>query len=96
MAGIDLDLQKSGTIPGAGRVELGAYDISSGSWTVEVPTRLTTCHFGLGIADYDTGNDSNILVVPTDCVITSGAVTFGRTGSIVDEDVRFRYLLAGW
>jgi len=96
MAGIDLATQYSGTLPGAGSVDVGYYDISSGSWTVEVPTRLTTCFFGLGIADYDTGGDNNTLVFPTDCVITAGAVTFRRTGPYNAEDERFRYIMVGF
>ncbi|MCJ7482661.1 MAG: hypothetical protein MUO31_06820 [Thermodesulfovibrionales bacterium] len=96
MAGIDLASQYAGTIPGAGRTELGYFDVSSGSWTVEVPTRLVTCFFGLGIADYDTGGDNNTLIFPTDCIITSGAVTFRRTGPYNLEDERFRYMLCGF
>lgn len=96
MAGFDLDKQKSGTIPGAGRCEYGYYDISSGSFTVEVPTRLNTCWFGIGLADMDTGGDNNVLVFNTDCAITSGAVTFRRNSGYGAEDVTFRYFLAGW
>lgn len=96
MAGRDLETQRSGTIPGGGRADFGYYDISSGSWTVEVPTNLTTCFFGFGIADYDTGGDNNTLVIPTDRVISSGAVTFRRTGPFANEDLRFSYFLAGW
>jgi hypothetical protein len=94
--GWDLETQKSGTLPGAGRIEVGYQDISSGSWTIEVPTQLTTCYFGLGMADYDTGGDNNTLVFPTDCAISSGAVTFRRTGPYNAEDERFRYVLVGW
>ena len=92
----DLEAQKSGTLPGAGRMEIGYQDISSGSWTIEVATRLTECYFGLGIADYNTVGDNNTLVFPTDCVITAGAITFRRTGPHAGEDERFRYILAGW
>lgn len=97
MAGIDLVSQKAGTLPGAGRIEVGYFDVSSGSWTVEVPTRLTECYFGFGIADYNTGGDNNVLVFTTDCVISSsGAVTFRRNAPFNGEDVRFRYQLCGW
>ena len=92
--GFDLDSQKSGTIPGAGRTESGYYDISSGSMTVEVPTRLTSVDMGFGIAKKVTANNTN--VVTTDCVVTSGAVTFKRMSPYKGEDVRFYYELRGW
>jgi len=93
--GRDLDTQRSGTLPGAGRVDIGYYDISSGSLTVEVPTILTTCNFGIGMADMN-GDDNNCLVFNTDCVISAGNVTFRRNSGYTAEDVRFRYLLVGW
>jgi len=97
MAGIDLASQYSGTLPGAGSVDVGYYDISAGSLTVEVPTRLTTCFFGLGIADYVTNGDNNTLVFPTDCAVsTAGAVTFRRTGPNAGNDERFRYIMIGF
>jgi len=93
--GRDLDTQRAGTLPGAGRVDVGYYDISSGSLTVEVPTILTTCFFGIGMQDMN-GDDNNGLIFNTDCVITAGAVTFRRNSGYKQEDARFRYLLAGW
>ena len=94
MAGFELDSQKSFTLPGGGRGEAGYADVSSGSWTVEVPTRLVSCYYGKGIAKKVTAN--NTLVVTTDCVITSGAVTFKRMSPFKGEDVRFYYELFGW
>lgn len=97
MAGFELDQQRSGTIPGAGRIDFGYYDFSSGSATVEVPTRLTTCVFGLGMADYDSSAPgNNHLAISTDCSVSSGAITFKRHGPYIEEDTRFRYIVIGW
>lgn len=92
--GFDLDSQHSGNVPGLGFVESGYYDISSGSRTVEVPTRLTKCNSGMGMADMSTVNNTTFL--STDRVITSSAVTFKRHGAYIAEDVRFSYFLIGW
>jgi len=100
--GFDLDLQKAGTIPGAGRIGIGYYDISAGSWTVEVPTRLTECYFAIGLAAYDytaggfsTGYTPS-LVFTSDCSISSSAITMRRMGTDNTRDERFRYLFVGW
>jgi hypothetical protein len=94
MAGFDLDLQHAGNVPGLGWVESGVFDISSGSRTVEVPTRLTTCNSGMGMADMSTVNNTTFLT--TDRVITSSFVTFKRHGAFIGEDVRFSYFLTGY
>lgn len=94
--GFDLEAQHSFTAPGAGRAEVGYADISSDSATVEVPTRLLTCYFGMGISDTDTTNGNNVLVFTTDCSVSNSAITFKRAGPLLEEDVRFRYLVFGW
>ena len=96
MAGFETGQQHSYTIPGGGRGEAGYYDVSNGSATVEVPTRLTECYFGLGVADTDPSSGNNALIFSTDCSISSGAITFKRHSSYLEEDVRFRYLVFGW
>lgn len=96
MAGFDLDTQFSGTISGLGRIETGYADISTGSQTVEVPTRLAKCYFGLGLADYGITEGNGSPPIPTDCSIsTASAVTFYRCYGFDNEDLRFRYILIG-
>ena len=101
MAGFDLDKQRSGTIPGLGRVEAGYFDFSDGASTTEVPTRLTANSYvmGFGIGDstqVSGGGQTHQLVVTTDGdVSTGGNVTFKRVGYI-DVSARYRYMLIGW
>ncbi len=102
MPGFDLDLQKAGTIPGAGRIEVGYWDVSGGSDTVEVPTRLVECYFGFGIAAYDytaggfSAGYTPSLVFTSDCSITLSAITVRRMGTDNTRDERFRYIFVGW
>ncbi len=96
MAGFDLDTQRSFTIPGGGRGEAGYFDISAWSRNAEVPTRLTSCYYGLATAESDTSNINFHLVATTDCSISSGAITFRRHGMYIQEDTRFYYVVYGW
>ena len=96
MAGFDLDQQRSYTLPGGGRGESGLFDISSGSRSVEVPTRLTSCYAGWAIAQTDTANIQHCLLATTDGSISAGAITFWRHGSFKGEDTRYYYEVKGW
>jgi len=94
--GFDIEAQQSFIVPGGGRGEAGYADCSSGSTTVEVPTRLLSCYFGLGVVDTDTTDGNNTLIFTTDCSVSSSAITFKRAGPNFNEDVRFRYIVFGW
>ena len=97
MAGFDLDAQRSGTIPGFGRVEGGYIDFSATSATVEVPTRLTSTVLGFGLADSTQVDDQNTaLIATTDGDISGGNITFKRQGVGFLKDQRFRYMMFGW
>jgi len=96
MAGFDLVTQKSFTIPGGGRGEAGYFDVSSGSRSTEVPTRLTSCYFGLGVAQSDASNIQHNVLATTDCAITTAAITFYRHGAVKQEDTRYYYIVFGW
>lgn len=96
MAGFDLDKQKSFTIPGGGRGEAGYFDISAYSRSQEVPTRLNTCYFGVGIAQLDTAYIQHNLIATTDCSISTAAMTFYRHGQHIQEDTRYYYIVFGW
>jgi hypothetical protein len=96
MAGFNLDTQKSFTLPGGGRGESGYIDISSGSRSQEVPTRLTSCYSGWAIAQTDTSNYQYNLIATTDCSISSAAITFYRHGPTKQEDTRYYYEVKGW
>lgn len=102
MAGIDLDAQRAGTIPGLGRVEAGFIDFSAGTDSLDVPTRHSPNTFimGFGIAEtvYVGVNQANQrLIATTDGDVTDGNVTFVLAGpSGQAGDVRVRYMLIGW
>ena len=54
MAGFDLDMQKSGTLPGGLRVECGEYtalDSTPYDGTVFIPTHFTKLIFGMAVGD---------------------------------------------
>lgn len=96
--GFDLDTQQSGTLPGAGRVEVGTVDFSNGSSTAEVATRLTKAYFGMGMVKTNTTTSQGTHggLAHTDLIISSGAVTFKRVADYRDEDATYMYMLVGW
>lgn len=101
--GIDLATQKIGTVPGLGRCETGEYDISAGSWTVEVPTRLSNVDFGFGVVKFDytaggfsTGYTPTHIFACDGSVSTASAVTMRRLGTDNTRDERFGYIFVGW
>ncbi len=99
MAGFELESQRSGTIPGFGRIEGGYIDFSATSRTAEVVTRCTSYWLGFGIADstQSDGSGNNFsLIATTDGDISGNNVTFKRQGQYVGADARFRYILFGW
>lgn len=99
MAGFDMDSQRSGTIPGFGRVEAGYIDFSAASQTAEVVTRCTSFWIGFGVADSTQsggGGNNYSLIATTDGDISGENITFRRQSPQYDYDARFRYLLLGW
>ena len=98
MAGFDLDAQRGGTITGFGMIEGGYFDISSGSGTVDVPTRMSKAVLGFGIAQSSaTSTDLvNGIIATTDGDITNGNITFRRQSASELADLRISYVLLGW
>ena len=93
--GFDLDAQRSGTITGFGMIESGYIDFSSGSQTLDVPTRMTKAIGGFGIAK-TTNPEYQGLVASTDGDITTGNITFHRHSAYLGEDLRVHYILLGY
>ena len=93
--GFDLDAQRSGQITGFGMIEGGYFDVSSGSDTVDVPTRMTKAVLGFGVAQTVDPDNFYGLVASTDGDITSGAITFKRHGDY-NSDLRVNYILLGY
>ena len=97
MAGFDLAAQHGGQITGFGMIEGGYFDISAGSQTVDVPTRMSNAYMGFGITrNNDTATDIvDSIIATTDGDITNGNITFRRQG-LQAADTRVYYILTGF
>jgi len=94
--GFDLDAQRSGTITGFGMIEGGYFDISAGSGTVDVPTRMSKASMGFGIAKTKSQDLFDGIIATTDGDITNGWITFRRQSASEQTDLRVDYLLLGY
>ena len=94
--GFDLDTQRSGTITGFGMIEAGYFDISAGSGTIDVPTRMIKSVMGFGVAKTGSPDVFGGIVATTDGDITGGAITFRRQSANELSDLRVHYILLGY
>lgn len=96
MAGFDLETQRSAKMPGMS-INVGMFDISAGSASVDVPTTLARALFGMALADL-TGITDNQDTYGAFKVgdVSDSKVTFIRAGGSTGKDARISYILAGY
>ena len=102
MAGFDLDLQRSYTLPGGGRGESGRVDFDAGSFCAALPTRLVNIYaWNAHPAEDFTGQTKDLnmwenrLTVDIDDV-TNGNIIVKRSTMINDVSASWYYEVKGW
>jgi hypothetical protein len=102
MAGFDLDLQKSYTLPGGGRGEAGRIDFSEGSFCQAVPTRLLSMYaFGAHPAVDVTGNSYDLNMFENRLTVDIGDISNSniivkRSTMRNDLSASYYYEAKGW
>jgi len=102
MAGFDLDIQHSFTIPGGGRGEAGRLDFSAGSFCSALPTRMTSIYSWAAYPAYDvTGNTRDLNMFENRATvdiddITSGTIIVKRSTFRNDISASYYYEVKGW
>lgn len=96
MAGFDPVTQRA-TRPPNVAIDIGTFDFSAGSDTVDVPTTLAKVMFGQALADLSTVDDPQqtmIGYVVGD--VSDAAITFIRGGGGDGLDAKMSYMVAGY
>ena len=104
MAGFDLDLQRSYTLPGGGRGESGRIDFSAGSYCQAVPTTMITMYAwnaspGIDVTSPGASLDLNSTELGLSADIgdiTNSFIIVKRQTNRTDVSASWYYSVFGW